>query len=82
MRENHAKCVTLDRPVINNSITPSPFIQCWLQVCLLVPGQYFLVWIFQASDNIGSLERENSCNIHASQIFFWDVLMKIKEGYR
>ena len=34
--------------------TPSPLIQCWLQVCLLISGLGCLAWLLQAWYNIES----------------------------
>ena len=34
--------------------TPSPLIQCWLQVCLLISGLACLAWLLQAWYNIES----------------------------
>ena len=40
--------------------TPSPLIQCWLQVCLLIFDLGCLAWLLQASYNIESGGRGDS----------------------
>ena len=40
--------------------TPSPLIQCWLQVCLLISGLGCLAWLLQAWYNIESGGRGDS----------------------
>ena len=40
--------------------TPSPLIQCWLQVCLLISGLDCFAWLLQAWHNIESGGRGNS----------------------
>ena len=36
--------------------THCPLILCWLHICLLVPGQHCLTWLYQGWDNIDSKE--------------------------
>ena len=52
------------RPTISDknckTRTPSPLIQCWLQVCLLISGLGCLAWLLQAWYNIESGGRGDS----------------------
>ena len=55
--------------------TPSPFIRCWLQVCLLISGLACLAWLLQAWYNIESGGRGGFwVTLTKPNVFLWTFL--------
>ena len=54
----------IEKPTISDknceTCTPSPLIQCWLQICLLISGLHGLAWLLHAWHNIESRGKGDS----------------------